>query len=99
MSNQDNPSTELETYIRLKYFPVRHTKEYLATLPDSILCIIINNIFTAQGQPPPVTPFPLLKLYFLNQYEVYIGFQKETYKAIVETVIETELLKYYEHRT
>jgi hypothetical protein len=85
---------ELKTYIWLKHGPLQHTYEYLSQLPDSVLAVIINIIYSEYLRLNPDAPFHKLRQNFLYNYEDHSG-PKLRYRAIVESHVEKELLKYY----
>ncbi len=84
-------STELETYIKLKYIPVQHTYEYLIMLPD----IVIDEIFYFIGKKPELAAEKNFKELFINEYLIYNKYTNRTYEAYIERIIKTTLWKHY----
>ncbi len=85
-----NPD-ELNTYIKLKYFPIEHTYEYLIKLPD----VAIDQIFYYLASAPLNCDPKDFKKCFINEYVVYNVLTRKKHQYAVEKIIVEELFKHY----
>jgi len=88
-----NPD-ELNTYIKLKYFPIAHTYEYLIKLPD----IVIDEMYFYIGKNHSLSQKKDFKDLFIKEYLIYIAVNTAL-KLQIEKIILATLFNHYSENT
>lgn len=83
---------DINTYVELRYFPVKLSKEYLSILPNYVLYTLCHKVVTRS--------IPVYRDETISRIMLYIWMQNTADKYLngtVERIVRNDLIEYYSH--